>query len=115
MTANAPCYLKKPITPENTIPQNIYQTWSSHIIPDGMIKASQSWKDLNPDWQYQLFYHADLKELKRSHTAVVRILYKNKAIKEARRHWLKTLLNRHRSWRLTEAIIFELQYLFKLG
>lgn len=334
MTTKAPCYLKKPVPPENVIPQNIFQTWSSHVIPDGMFKASQSWKDLNPDWQYQLFHHADrrlfikthfhtqvlsaydeliprayqadlwrycvlyakggcyvdiklqaklalkqvlsetdqfivpydsfsdekgfsgylaqaflaatpghpvlrhaiamivdntlsgyygqnslwptgpgllgmalnaalgrpllnthspgqfdfnkgtytllpppnfktnvlklpdgsdfflirydkykkdkyshikslqdfytvypfawtfkkvyksglaqkthpdLKELKRSHAAVIRILYKNKSIKEARRHWLKTLLSRHRSWRLTEAILFELQYLFKLG
>lgn len=40
---------------EKQIPKQVFQTWGSNLLPPSIQQASQSWQQLNPDWQQHLY------------------------------------------------------------
>lgn len=46
----------------NLIPRVIYQTWKSTDFPAGMQEAVDSWRTQNPDYQYEFFDDARMKD-----------------------------------------------------
>ena len=42
-----------------TVPRLIHQTWKDRDVPSSMRAWQESWRRLNPDWQYRLWSDAD--------------------------------------------------------
>lgn len=37
------------------VPQRFFQTWKSHSLPDNFARWSATWRELHPDWEYELW------------------------------------------------------------
>lgn len=57
-----------------TIPRLIHQMWATADLP---AFASDSWKTLNPDWEWRLWTDADLLQLVRDHYPALEALYQS--------------------------------------
>lgn len=49
---------KKPFNLDSLIPNDIYQTFESNLLPESMFKAASTWIELNPEFNYY-FYDKD--------------------------------------------------------
>ena len=49
---------KKPFNLDSLIPNDIYQTFESNLLPESMFKAASTWIELNPEFNYH-FYDKD--------------------------------------------------------
>jgi mannosyltransferase OCH1-like enzyme len=48
---------------KSSIPKKIHQIWLGSPFPDKYKKWANTWRDMNPDWEYRLWTEGDLDEL----------------------------------------------------
>jgi mannosyltransferase OCH1-like enzyme len=47
----------------SVLPKKIHQIWMGGQLPDVFLKYTQTWKELNPDWEYKLWLDKDVKDI----------------------------------------------------